>query len=58
MCPVLCAVFVQEAFSESRSVALRLSTVEEELNRLTSDLSALLQQVSMVFSIQGSLHPS
>ena len=34
--------------SENSSVALRLSGVEDQLNHLTSDLSALLQQVTMV----------
>ncbi|XP_068437392.1 laminin subunit alpha-1 isoform X2 [Clinocottus analis] len=34
-----------QVFSGNSSVALRLSTVEDDLNHLTSDLSALLQQV-------------
>ncbi|XP_031733781.1 laminin subunit alpha-1-like [Anarrhichthys ocellatus] len=36
---------VQVMSSGNSSVTLRLSTVEDELNHLTSDLSALLQQV-------------
>ncbi|XP_037619286.1 laminin subunit alpha-1, partial [Sebastes umbrosus] len=36
---------IQVVFSGNSSVALRLSRVEDELNHLTSDLSALLQQV-------------
>lgn len=41
-----CCVFLQAALSENASVALRLFTVEDELNHLTSDINALLQQVS------------
>ncbi|XP_073344237.1 laminin subunit alpha-1 [Pagrus major] len=37
---------VQVMFSENGSIALRLFRVEDELNHLTSDLSAVLQQVT------------
>ncbi|KAF1373388.1 hypothetical protein PFLUV_G00260050 [Perca fluviatilis] len=37
---------IQTAFTENGSVALRLSGVEDELSHVTSDLSALQQQVS------------
>ncbi|XP_029282402.1 laminin subunit alpha-1-like, partial [Cottoperca gobio] len=36
---------VQVVFLESNSVALRLSTLEDKMNLLTSDISTLLQQV-------------
>ena len=40
--------------SENSSVTLRLSRVEDELNHVTSDLSAVLQQVPMMHSDNGS----
>lgn len=45
---------VQAAFSANSSVALRLTREEEELDHLTSDLSALLRQVDMIHSVKGS----
>lgn len=48
--------FEQVMFSKNSSVAAHVSGVEDELNHLTSDLSALLQQVFMVCSVEASLH--
>ncbi|XP_035475536.1 laminin subunit alpha-1 isoform X2 [Scophthalmus maximus] len=39
---------IKSLLSEKRSVTLHLSRVEEDLNHLTSDLSALLKQVTRV----------
>ncbi|XP_054478572.1 laminin subunit alpha-1 [Anoplopoma fimbria] len=53
---------IQVVFAENSSVALRLSTVEDELNHLTSDLSALLQQVPRLSNdlkkVGGSINKS
>lgn len=50
---VSCCVVVQVAFSANSSVALRLTREEEELDHLTSDLSALLRQVEMIHSVKS-----
>lgn len=51
---LLPGVCVQEAWSGNGSVAVGVVNVEEELSRLTFELDAMLQQVSIFVNLKSS----